>query len=54
MISSELDEVAEGADRVYVLREGRTVLEIAGEDITEERILSAMAQGHVAAPELTP
>lgn len=54
MISSELDEVAEGADRVYVLREGRTVLELADGDITEDRILSAMAQGHLAAPELAP
>jgi monosaccharide-transporting ATPase len=51
MISSELEEVAEGADRVYVLRDGRTVLEIAGEDITEERILAAMAQGHETAGE---
>jgi monosaccharide-transporting ATPase len=54
MISSELEEVAEGADRVYVLREGRTVLEIAGEDITEERILAAMAQGHVSSAEVKP
>lgn len=48
MISSELEEVAEGADRVFVLREGRTVAELAGEEITEDRILAAMAQGHVA------
>jgi ribose transport system ATP-binding protein len=47
MISSELEEVAEGADRVFVLREGRTVAELAGDEITEERILAAMAQGHV-------
>ncbi|WP_028033490.1 sugar ABC transporter ATP-binding protein [Chelativorans sp. J32] len=48
MISSELEEVVEGADRVFVLREGRTVAELSGEEITEERILAAMAQGHVA------
>jgi len=53
MISSELEEVAEGADRVYVLREGRTVLEIAGDDITEERILAAMAQGHATEHEVS-
>jgi monosaccharide-transporting ATPase len=47
MISSELEEVAEGADRVFVLREGSTVAELAGEEITEERILAAMAQGHI-------
>jgi galactofuranose transport system ATP-binding protein len=46
MISSELEEVAEGADRVFVLREGRTVAELTGEDIAEESILAAMAQGH--------
>jgi monosaccharide-transporting ATPase len=46
MISSELEEVAEGADRVFVLREGRTVAELLGDEITEERILAAMAQGH--------
>lgn len=48
MISSELEEVTEGADRVFVLREGRTVAELSGEEITEERILAAMAQGHLA------
>jgi galactofuranose transport system ATP-binding protein len=47
MISSELEEVAEGADRVFVLREGRTVAELTGDAIAEESILAAMAQGHV-------
>jgi galactofuranose transport system ATP-binding protein len=47
MISSELEEVVEGADRVFVLRDGRTVAELAGEDVTEDAILAAMAQGHV-------
>ncbi len=54
MISSELEEVAEGADRVFVLREGRTVAELSGDAITEEAILAAMAQGHVAHAEATP
>jgi monosaccharide-transporting ATPase len=52
MISSELEEVAEGADRVYVLRDGRTVLELADKDITEERIVAAMAQGHATGGEV--
>lgn len=52
MISSELEEVAEGADRVYVLRDGRTVLELADKDITEERIVAAMAQGHATGEEV--
>ncbi|WP_172123059.1 MULTISPECIES: sugar ABC transporter ATP-binding protein [unclassified Devosia] len=46
MISSELEEVVEGADRVFVLREGRTVAELTGSEITEERVLDAMAHGH--------
>jgi monosaccharide-transporting ATPase len=46
MISSELEEVIEGADRVFVLREGRSVAELAGGDITEERVVAAMAHGH--------
>jgi galactofuranose transport system ATP-binding protein len=46
MISSELEEVVEGADRVYVLREGRTVAELDGDAITEDRVLEAMAHGH--------
>ena len=50
-ISSELEEVAEGADRVFVLREGRTVAELSGDDISEGAIVSAMAHGHTAQPE---
>ena len=46
MISSELEEVAEGADRIFVLRDGRTVAELSGEGITEDAILAAMAHGH--------
>lgn len=46
MISSELEEVVEGADRVFVLREGCTVAELKGEAITEDRVLQAMAHGH--------
>jgi len=46
MISSELEEVVEGADRVFVLREGRSVAELDGDGISEERVLGAMAHGH--------
>jgi monosaccharide-transporting ATPase len=46
MISSELEEVVEGADRVFVLREGRSVAEIGGDEIDEGRVLAAMAHGH--------
>ena len=46
MISSELEEIVEGADRVFVLREGRTVAELDREHITESGVMHAMAHGH--------
>ena len=46
MISSEIEELVEGADRVVVLREGRTVAELAGANLTEPAIMRAMAHGH--------
>jgi galactofuranose transport system ATP-binding protein len=57
MISSEMEEVVEGSDRVFVLREGRTVAEFSGERIDEESIMAAMADGtaalHARAPAST-
>jgi galactofuranose transport system ATP-binding protein len=46
MISSELEEIIEGADRVFVLREGKTVAELPKEKITEAGVMHAMAHGH--------
>jgi ribose transport system ATP-binding protein len=48
MVSSEIEEIVEGADRAAVLRDGRSVTSLAGADLTEERVLDAMAHG--AAP----
>jgi galactofuranose transport system ATP-binding protein len=48
MISSELEEIVEGANRVFVLREGRTVAELSHENITEDDVMHAMAHGHDA------
>lgn len=45
MISSELEEVVEGANRVFVLREGLSVAEINRAELTENRVLAAMANG---------
>jgi len=45
MISSELEEVTEGADRVFVLREGLSVAELTNGDINEDSVLAAMAHG---------
>ena len=45
MISSELEELIEGSDRVIVLRDGRTVAELPHDEISEGAIMSAMAHG---------
>ena len=45
MISSEMEEIVEGSDRVFVLREGRTVAEFRNHEISEESIMAAMADG---------
>ncbi len=45
MISSELEEVIEGSDRVFVLRDGRSVAEFAKGEISEPAVMSAMAHG---------
>jgi len=52
MISSELEEVIEGADRAFVLREGRTVAELARGELSEPAVMAAMAHGEAgeAAP----
>ena len=44
MISSEIEEIVEGSDRVFVMREGRTVAELDGAAITEGAIMAAMAE----------
>jgi galactofuranose transport system ATP-binding protein len=45
LISSELEELITGCDRVLVLRDGTTVAELDGSDITEKSVLHAMAEG---------
>ena len=45
MISSELEEVVEGADRVFVLREGLSVADLPRDRLTEAAVLDAMAHG---------
>jgi galactofuranose transport system ATP-binding protein len=45
MISSEMEEIVEGSDRVFVLREGRTVAEFGNGEISEDAIMAAMADG---------
>ena len=50
MISSELDELAEGADRVVVMRDGRSVTELPRTELTQDAIMNAMAHGHGESP----
>jgi ribose transport system ATP-binding protein len=45
MISSELEEVIEGADRVFVLREGSSVAELHRAEASEESVMAVMAHG---------
>ena len=44
MISSEIEEIVEGSDRVFVMREGQTVAELDEAAITEDAIMAAMAE----------
>jgi galactofuranose transport system ATP-binding protein len=46
MISSELEEVLEGADRAVVLREGKSIAELERNEITEKKVLAFMAEGY--------
>ena len=45
MISSEIEEIVEGADRIFVLRDGVAVAEFDGASTGEEQVLAAMAHG---------
>jgi monosaccharide-transporting ATPase len=51
MITSEIEEIVEGSNRVTVLRDGRTVAEFDRTQISEDAIIAAMAEGHDALPE---
>ena len=44
MISSELEELVEGSSRVLVMRDGRCVAELRGEEVSQDRIVHAMAE----------
>jgi monosaccharide-transporting ATPase len=52
LISSEVEELVADTDRVVVLRDGRSVTELAGAEVEERRMLEAMATG--SATEETP
>ena len=45
MISSELEELTEGCERVVVMRDGESVAELPREALTEDALMNAMAHG---------
>jgi monosaccharide-transporting ATPase len=48
LISSELEEIIADSDRVVTLRDGRSVAELTGDEITEDALMQAMATGAAA------
>ncbi len=46
LISSEFEELVEGADRIVVLRDGRSIKELENPGITEESLIAAIAHHH--------
>jgi monosaccharide-transporting ATPase len=52
LISSEMDELIDGADRLIVLRDGAVVGELTGDRVTEDNVLAAIAA--VAEPTADP
>jgi ribose transport system ATP-binding protein len=51
LISSELEELIEGSDRVVVLRDGGVVDELSGSRVTEDDLMHALASESVTAAE---
>lgn len=45
MISSEIAELERNCDRVVVMREGKAVEELSGDDISRDRMMEAIARG---------
>lgn len=48
MISSELEELIEGSDRVVVLRNGQSVASLAHSEVSQDAVMAAMAHGDVS------
>jgi ribose transport system ATP-binding protein len=43
LISSEIEELLEGSDRVVVLKDGQVVGELAGADLDESTLMTTLA-----------
>ena len=46
LVSSDLEELVEGADRVVVLREGASVAELTGDQVTVDGVMAVIADDH--------
>ena len=46
MISSELEELIEGSDRIVVLHDGQTVASLSHAEASQDALMAAMAQGN--------
>jgi ribose transport system ATP-binding protein len=44
LISSDLEEVVEGSDRLIVLRDGVVIGELSGGDVHEDRVVELLAE----------
>ncbi|MBJ7907303.1 sugar ABC transporter ATP-binding protein [Streptomyces sp. DSM 110735] len=44
LISSDVEELVEGSDRVVVLRDGAVVGELTGDDVSEDQLMRAIAE----------
>ncbi|HEY2099801.1 MAG TPA: sugar ABC transporter ATP-binding protein [Pseudonocardia sp.] len=51
LISSDLEELIEGSDRVVVLKDGRLVGELTGDEVTEPALLRALAAAPAGEPD---
>lgn len=45
MISSEIAELERNCDRIVVMREGRVIDELTGDDISQDRVMETIAKG---------
>jgi ribose transport system ATP-binding protein len=54
LISSELEELIEGSDRVLVLKDGRVVGRLDGDQVTEPALLAALAVESPTVPAAAP
>ena len=51
LISSDLEELIEGSDRVVILKDGHVVGHLADDEVTEEGLLGALATAPPASPD---